>query len=178
MGPAFCLGNARSGSADGPCTPFGLGTEDRVSLALMRFREGYHCAQAVLEAYAEELGLEAEVARRLAAALAGGSTVGGECGVVGSGYLVLGARHANSVPAHGDTDREPALWSRVRRFTEEFRRRHGALTCRELLGVDVFARAGREEALRLDLFATRCPGHIRSGIEILDALAGEPPWSL
>jgi hypothetical protein len=37
------------------------------------------------------------------------------------------------------------------------------------------ARTGRDEALRRNLFATRCPGHIRSGIEILDALTGESP---
>jgi len=156
----------------------GLDTESRISLALMRFRQGYHCSQAMLEAFAPDLGLEPEAARRLAAALAGGSGVGGEGGVVGSAYLVLGARHASPAPACGDVAREEALWSRVRALVAAFRQRHGAITCRELLGVDVFTRAGHEEALRRDLYSTRCPAHIRSGIEILEALAGEPPWSL
>jgi C_GCAxxG_C_C family probable redox protein len=147
-----------------------LNTEDRVALALMRFREGFHCSQSVFEAYAADFDLDPELARRLAAGLAGGSTVGGECGVVGSAYLVLGLKYAGYGPAHGDTEREERLWSRVRRFLAEFEKRNGAITCRELLGVDAFAREGREEALRKNLFVTRCPKYIRDGIEILDSL--------
>jgi C_GCAxxG_C_C family probable redox protein len=150
--------------------PTSLTTEDRIALALLRFREGFHCSQSVMEAYAADFGLEPEMARSMAAALAGGSTVGGECGVIGSGYLVLGLKYAGFLPAHGDVEREDRLWSRVRRFLAEFRTRHGAITCRELLGVDVFTKEGREEALRSNLFAGRCPNHIRSGIEILDSL--------
>lgn len=147
-----------------------LGTEDRIALALARFRGGFHCSQSVLEAYSTDLGLEPELARRIAAALAGGSTVGGECGVVGSAYLVLGLKYAGDLPAYGDTALEERLWGRVRRFVAEFRRRNGAINCRELLGVDAFTKEGREEALRRDLFAVRCPKYIRDGIEILDSL--------
>ncbi len=147
-----------------------LKTEDRVAVALMRFREGFHCSQSLFEAYAVDFDLDPDLARRLAAALAGGSTVGGECGVVGSAYLVLGLKYAGYQPAHGDTEREERLWSRVRQFLAEFKKRNGAITCRELLGVDAFAREGREEALRRNLFVTRCPKYIRDGIEILDSL--------
>jgi len=146
-----------------------LKTEDRIALALMRFREGFHCSQSVFEAYSADFDLDPELARRLAAALAGGSTVGGECGVVGSAYLVLGLKYAGDRAAYGDTEREDRLWSRVRQFLAEFKKRNGAITCRELLGVDTFAREGREEALRKNLFVTHCPKYIRDGIEILDS---------
>jgi C_GCAxxG_C_C family probable redox protein len=136
----------------------------------MRFREGFHCSQSVFEAYAADFDLDPQLARRLAAALAGGSTVGGECGVVGSAYLVLGLKYAGDRAAHGDTEREDRLWSRVRQFLSEFRKRNGAITCVELLGVDAFSREGREEALRKNLFVKRCPKYIRDGIEILDSL--------
>ncbi len=147
-----------------------LTTEDRIALALMRFQMGFHCSQCVLEAYAEDFGFEPELARRLAAALAGGSTVGGECGAVGSGYLVLGLKFGRSLAAHGDVERESELWNRVRRFVAEFKQQHGAIDCRELLGVDVFTDLGRKEALRNNLFVDRCPGYIRSSIAILDSL--------
>ena len=39
-----------------------------------------------------------------------------------------------------------------------------------LRGVDAFAREGREEALRKNLFVAHYPKHIRDGIEILDSL--------
>ena len=54
-----------------------LTTEDRIALALMRFKMGFHCSQSLFEVYAEEFGIDPMVARRVAAALAGGSTVGG-----------------------------------------------------------------------------------------------------
>jgi C_GCAxxG_C_C family probable redox protein len=145
-------------------------TEDRIAFALMRFEMGFHCSQCVLEAYAEDFGIEPELGRRLSAGLAGGSTVGGECGAVGSAYLVLGLRYGKSLPSHGNEAREPELWNRIRRFVAEFRRRHGAIDCRDLLGVDVFTSEGREEALRRNLFAERCPNYIRDSITIIDSL--------
>jgi C_GCAxxG_C_C family probable redox protein len=136
----------------------------------MRFKMGYHCSQAVLEAYASDCGLEPEMARRLSSALAGGSTVGGECGAVASGYLVLGLKHGRTLPAHGNVQKESELWDRVRQFVAEFKKRHGAITCRELLGVDVFTAEGQREAEKRGLFVARCPQHIRDAITILDEL--------
>ena len=77
---------------------------------------------------------------------------------------------APHLPADQPSEREDRLWSRVRRFLAEFKKRNGAITCRELLGVDTFSREGREEALRRNLFAARCQKYIRDGIEILDSL--------
>ena len=111
-----------------------------------------------------------EEALRSGAALAGGSGVGGECGAVASGYLVLGLRHGSTTPAFGDVDKEKELFGRIARFVAEFKERYGAITCRGLLGVDVFTQEGREEALRKDLFTTRCPNYIRGAITMVDSL--------
>jgi len=148
----------------------GLPTEARVDRALREFGMGFHCAQSVFEAYAGDFGIDPMVARRMANALAGGSGVGGECGAVASGYLVLGLRHGSTEPAYGDVDKEAELFGRISRFVGEFKKRHGAITCRELLGVDVFTKEGREEALRKDLFTNRCPNYIRDAITIVDSL--------
>ena len=145
-------------------------TDARVDRALRQFGMGFHCAQSVFEAYAADFGIDPLLGRRMANALAGGSGVGGECGAVASGYLVLGLRHGSTKPAYGDVDKEAELFDRISRFVAEFKKRHGAITCRELLGVDVFTKEGREEALRKDLFTTRCPNYIRDAITILDSL--------
>jgi C_GCAxxG_C_C family probable redox protein len=172
LSPALVLGGRFPAQPSGRSTPAGVPrtTEDRIDLALMRFQMGFHCSQSVMEAYADDFGLDPVLARRIAAALAGGSTVGGECGAIGSGYLVLGLRHSHTWPAYGDVDKEKDLFGRVTRFVDEFKKRHGAITCRELLGVDVFTKEGRDEGLRKNLFATRCPQHIRDAITILDSL--------
>jgi C_GCAxxG_C_C family probable redox protein len=145
-------------------------TEARVDRALREFGMGFHCAQSVFEAYAADFGIDPMVARRMTNALAGGSGIGGECGAVASGYLILGLRHGSTTPAHGDVDKEVELFGRISRFVEEFKKRHGGMTCRELLGLDVFTKEGREEALRKDLFTTRCPNYIRDAIAIVDSL--------
>jgi C_GCAxxG_C_C family probable redox protein len=147
-----------------------LTTEDRVAVALMRFKGGYHCSQSVLAAYAEEYDLDPDLALKLANGLAGGSTVGGECGAVGAAYLVLGLKHGRLVAASGDVEREKELFGRIRQFVESFRTKHGAINCRELLGIDVFTREGHQEGLRQDLYATRCPNYIRDAITIIDSL--------
>ena len=145
-------------------------TELRVERALRQFEMGFHCAQSVLEVYAADFGIDAMVARRLANALAGGSGVGGECGAVASGYLVLGLRHGDTKPVYGDVEKESELFDRISSFVTEFKKRYGAITCLELLGVDVFTREGREGALRKDLITTYCPNYIRDTITIVDSL--------
>lgn len=147
-----------------------LGTEDRVALALMHFRTGFHCSQSVLAAYADELGIDQELALRLAAGLAGGSAVGGECGTLAAGYLILGLKHARLEPAFGDTSREGELFGRIRQLVAEFRQRNGSINCRELLGTDVCTQQGRSKALEAGLFEKHCRGYIRDAIEILDSL--------
>jgi C_GCAxxG_C_C family probable redox protein len=147
-----------------------LSPEQRAEIAVMSFENGFHCAQGVLEAYADDHGLDPLLARRMAAALAGGSTVGGECGAVAAGYLVLGMKHGLTRPTFGDVDQEDELFGRLRRFVAGFRERHGALTCRELLGIDVFTHEGREEGHRKGLFRSRCPQHIRDVVDLLETL--------
>jgi C_GCAxxG_C_C family probable redox protein len=166
-GPA-CLLAGRAADA-----PLPLTVDDRVYLAISRFEQGYHCAQSVLAAYAD-LGLSEEAALKMGAALAGGSTVGGECGAVAAGYLILGLRHGRTVPAFGDVGKERELFDRIRRFVEEFRKRHGALACRELLGVDVFTPEGLAEGRRLGRFRERCPRYVRDAVTILEAVGGRP----
>jgi C_GCAxxG_C_C family probable redox protein len=160
-------GPVRNGNANDDSL---LTSEQRIEVSMMNFESGFHCAQAVLEAYADDHGLDPLLARRMAAALAGGSTVGGECGAVAAGYLVLGMRHGLTRPTFGDVDQEKELFGRLRRFVEGFRERHGTLNCRELLGVDVFTAEGREEGHRRGLFRTRCPGHIRDVVDLLETL--------
>lgn len=150
-----------------------LTVEDRIYLAVSRFEQGFHCSQSVLAAYADG-GLSEQAALKMGAALAGGSTVGGECGAVAAAYLVLGLKHGRTVPAFGDVEKEKDLFDRLRRFVEEFRKRHGAITCRELLGVDVFTREGLAEGRQRGLFRERCPRYVRDAITILESVSADP----
>ncbi len=52
-----------------------------------------NCSQAVLETYAEEMGLSVENARKVASAFAGGMGMGAECGAVTGALMVIGMKH-------------------------------------------------------------------------------------
>ena len=54
--------------------------EEKAARAEALFREGYNCAQSVVLAYAEEMGLEMKTAARLSSGFGGG--VGGLVGVL------------------------------------------------------------------------------------------------
>jgi C_GCAxxG_C_C family probable redox protein len=174
-----CLLASRSAAGEvvperaGPDDPLPLTVEDRLYLAVSRFEQGLHCAQSVLAAYADG-GLSEEAALKMGAALAGGSTVGGECGAVAAGYLVLGLKHRRTLPTFGDVGKEREIFARIRSFVEEFRKRHGAITCRELLGVDVFSPEGLSEGRRRGLFRERCPRYVRDAITILESVSADP----
>jgi C_GCAxxG_C_C family probable redox protein len=159
------------GRAQRKRTPTGaLPVEARVDRALRQFGMGFHCAQSVLEVYAPDFGMDPMMARRIANPLAGGSGVGGECGAVASACLILGLRHGNTTPAFGDVDKEAELFARISQLITEFRKRNGAINCRELLGVDLFTKEGRDEASRNNLVAIRCQTYIQDAIEILESL--------
>ncbi|MEW6264894.1 MAG: C-GCAxxG-C-C family protein [Thermodesulfobacteriota bacterium] len=144
-------------------------TEERIKTALQRFEEGYHCSQSVFEAFALDFGLDPLLARRISAPLAGGSGVGGECGAVSSGYIVLGLRYGRTVPGVGD-EQDVLLFGKILQYVKAFEARHGSLTCRGLLGVDVFTEEGRKKAYENDLFATRCTRHVTDAVVFLEGL--------
>ena len=140
-------------------------------MAVERFTHGYTCSQSVLEAYAEDYDLDPMLARRISAGLAGGSAIGGECGAVGSAYLVLGLEYGLTE----NKDREKAMRAvmKIREFVARFREKHGAINCDELLGVDPFSEEGMRESMEKNFFETRCVPLVRDTVAILDSLIAE-----
>ena len=88
--------------------------------------QGFNCAQAVFCVFAEDFGLSAELAAKIACGL--GAGVGGNreiCGAVSAAALVLGLKYGPD---------KVAVYPRVKEFTDAFAARTHSLVCRELLG--------------------------------------------
>ncbi len=150
-------------------------TTDRavIELAEARHQQGYNCAQSVFSALAERVGLPVETALKIAAPFGGGiGRLGEVCGAVSGGLMAIGA-------AEGHTAADPAAKERsyrlARDFAEEFRRRHGAITCRELLGCDIGTPEGQQQAREAGLFKQRCPLYVRDAVEIAGQMLAVPP---
>jgi C_GCAxxG_C_C family probable redox protein len=133
------------------------------------FQGGFNCAQAVLSAFAVELGLERELALRVAGGFGGGmGRLGEVCGAVTGAIMVLGLKYGK-VRTEDDAAREEA-YQRVQEFAQQFRARHGALRCRDLLGCDLSTPEGRREAHDRGITATLCPQLVRDAAEIAEGL--------
>jgi C_GCAxxG_C_C family probable redox protein len=142
---------------------------DRAEQAVAMFAQEFSCAQSVFAVFADSADVDRETALRLAAGFGGGLARTGEtCGAVTGAVLALGLRHCGR-PAT-DPQGKLAAYPAVREFLARFRALHGAVTCRELLGVDIYTEAGMERARGQDLFRCRCPGFVRDAARIVEEL--------
>lgn len=145
---------------------------DRSQKAAETFAQGFNCAQAVLEGFAESLQMKRRDALRVAGALGGGMAHSGlTCGAVTGALLVLGLRFGKTEPGD-DASRERAV-AKGRALLEAFREAHGSCDCRDLVGYD-FSQPGQIEAARESgVFQTLCPRFVLGASEILDRLLEE-----
>lgn len=151
----------------------------RAETARAFMREDFSCAQAVLATFAREMGIEPDLALRVAGSLGGGVTRMGEtCGAVSGALMVVGLRHAMTHPH--DTLQKDRAYASGQEFAAEFIRRFGSMRCKELLEVDVSQPGGLAQAKAAGLFETRCPLFVETAVEILEALGypGEAPPAL
>ena len=106
-----------------------------------------------------------EHAVRTACAFGGGvAGTGQTCGAVNGALMALGLAHATAEPGNGPARQN--TYAATRTLLGRFVERHGSITCRELLGVDIGTSEGRERAIRDGLFVTRCPVFVREAAVI------------
>ena len=97
----------------------------RVEKSEALFLEGCNCAQAVFAAFADEFGLDEELAKRLACGLGGGvGRMREVCGAVSAAAMVIGMRLG--------PDKTKA-YPVIQDFCAKFRQETGSIVCRELL---------------------------------------------
>ena len=86
------------------------------------FTDGYNCAQSVLLAFADELGIDADTAAAISAPFGGGmGRLREVCGAV-SGMV--------------DAETKKRQYADVQELARKFEERNGSIICRELLGLE------------------------------------------
>ncbi|MDD3845312.1 MAG: C-GCAxxG-C-C family protein [Syntrophorhabdaceae bacterium] len=143
----------------------------RKDKALEVFDSGFNCAQSVLLAFAEELGLDPEKALKIASGFGGGmGAMGATCGAVTGSFMVIGLDRGNA--SGDDRETKDATYRMIRQFAREFEQTHGSIACRVLLGCDISSYEGYHEALTKDLFRTLCPRYVETAVTILSPMLG------
>lgn len=94
-------------------------------------KDGCNCAQAVLLAFAEELGLSNESAAKVALPFGGGMARGETCGALTGALMALGLTESGSVPPLP----EEKVLSRenAKILAERFEAAYNTTLCREIL---------------------------------------------
>ena len=116
-------------------------------------RHGHNCCQAVLAAYAEELGLPPELLYRMGAAFGGGmATMEATCGALCGAQIVMGLMSAQGKPVSG----------KARAVYRAFEASAGATQCRALKGI------GAERVL------CPCDDCVRFAVDAVEAQRDKP----
>lgn len=109
--------------------------ETRVNRAINSRKKGYNCAQAVLCAYSDLLGVEEETLFAVAEGFGGGmGGMMGTCGAVTAMSMAAGL--TNSCKDLAACATKPGTSRLVRELATEFSGKNQSLICRELKGVD------------------------------------------
>lgn len=131
------------------------------------FKEGYNCAQAVLGAFAEELGLPLETAMKLSSSFGGGMGRMREvCGACSGMFMAAGLLYGYDTPETGAPKME--LYAHIRELADRFRKENGSIICRELL--DGKAEVGGIPEARTEVYYQKrpCSEYVRCAAAILE----------
>lgn len=140
-------------------------------IALKLFGEKFHCSQAVLAAFAPELGLTETQALKLGACFGTGMRKGEVCGACSGALMVLGMKYGQCDAADPDsrTRTNGVTDSFLARFAED----NGSYICNDLLGCNVRTPEGVQHALDNRLFVDLCPKMVESAVRIAEEIIAE-----
>jgi len=142
--------------------------------AVAAFKAGFNCSQAVLSAFADEVGMSREAALRVATGFGGGmGRTAGTCGAVTGAVMVLGLRLGGFDPS--DRQVKEQTYTAVREFLRRFEDKHGPVRCADLLGCDISTEEGLAAARAAELFTKRCPHFVDDAARILGEMLPPPP---
>jgi C_GCAxxG_C_C family probable redox protein len=129
-----------------------------------------NCAQSVLTAFCEELGLEIGLAIRIAGGFGAGiartDNIGG---AVAGAYMVLGLQ---PYPEISDPRRRlDRVYADIQAFQQKFLAHHNSIRCTDLLGYNLSTPDGLATARAQNLFTVVCPKLVREAVTILGEMA-------
>lgn len=139
---------------------------EKTELARAIFESGFNCAQAVFATFAEDYEIDQEAALRVAGGFGAGMRCGEVCGAAAGALMAIGAARGSNVA--GDASAKLDCNTRAKRFMEEFRSRHGAILCRDLLGYEVDTPSGNMRFADDEEAYEKCCSLVESAAAILE----------
>ena len=144
----------------------------REEMAAQYFLSGTNCAQAVLMAYADVLGLTEQQAAMVAVGHGGGmGRLRLHCGAFSVAVMLAGVMEG---PDGAKKEHRPSTYARVQEIHRRFVEVNGTISCAELLGRAGVPENPTPEERTPEYYAKRpCERVIRSTCRIIDAMLEE-----
>jgi C_GCAxxG_C_C family probable redox protein len=137
--------------------------------AIVSFKSGLNCAQAVLTAYSEEMNFDKKLALSIACGFGGGmGRLQETCGAVTGSYMVLGVYNFKKFT--DNRDRKEKTYDMIQQFSRKFKQINGTTDCITLLKCDLKTEEGHRYAKDNNLFETVCEKCISDSISIIGDL--------
>ena len=129
------------------------------------FMSGMNCSQAVFGAFAEDFGMDASTAAKVACGLGGGvGRLREVCGTVTGASLVLGLKYGED---------KAVVYPHVQAFCERFKAECGSIVCRELLAGVPATTGGAPEARTAEYYKKRpCVELVKLSVRLLEEMLG------
>lgn len=128
---------------------------DKADKAVELFKSGYNCAQSVVGAFCEELGMDKDEALRISEGFGGGmGRLRMTCGAVSGMFMLVGLKYSKGIPK--DLATRTLVYSKVQEMGARFKEKHGSLVCAELLG-DIKTKEGAVPSERNETFYKKRP---------------------
>lgn len=139
------------------------------------FLSGYNCAQAVVLAFRDLLGMDEQTAARLSCGFGGGMGRMREvCGTFSGVVTVMSWLYGYSDPSDNATKAD--LYERIRALADEFRADNGSIICRELLGLQQAEKSAVPAARTAEYYKKRpCPELCRYAADMLERYIEQNP---
>ena len=125
----------------------------------------FNCAQTVFSLFASDIGIDEKIALKIASGFGGGMACAETCGAVTGAYMVIGMKHGHST---SNPDEKAKTKSLIQKFNSEFKKVHGSLICKYLIGFDISTPEGSAAANEANVFKTECPLFIKTACNILE----------
>jgi len=147
---------------------------DRPGKALDYFDNQFNCAQSVLTAFADQLGLSEDESLRVACAFGGG--IGRQqftCGAVTGAAMAIGLKYGKGINDSDDKKRQ--TYDKTVLLFDEFSKLNGSTTCLKLLNdLNMNDEAENREIVKQNLFNTHCRKYVADAVKITEQIIENP----
>lgn len=145
---------------------------NRADIAARTFENDYNCAQAVFSTFAEEMGINKDIALKIACPFGGGmGKLQNTCGAVIGAFLVLGLEYGKGLD--GNDDKKAKTYDLVNKFVSDFEAKNKSIKCLDLLGYDMKTEEGKNQIEEKDLYNTVCTNLVRDAVIITEQLLND-----